>query len=515
MKVLFTRSGHSKSALLRALLLSLTALSLAVSFWWVATTGFVSTDSLIYLKIGRLFFTANHALINAEFPPLFPLIISSIMSLGVSASLAAKILNAALFIGSTTLLYKTLALGSEIKRSHTVAIAALVMTAYVVVGIHTSLMTESLFLFLMFCNFYCLVRYKQQNTLVFVGLAAFFASLAALDRYAGVAIIASTVISAWLFTPKLDMQRMRNIALICAASSLLFALWLARNYWITSSLTGREFGELERESLGLLYYVDTICKLYFPSAIPMAVRQVGLSLILLFTLFTTVVVASRARRSHFHSVLQWSLITFALQSLLIFVTWFADKTLPLSPRILAPAYSLLLLMHFTAVAYWASLLPHSHLRRAVVTAYLIGYIALNSARVIVHSQEPHHNYDSPEWSESATILHWKSGEYESTYLISNGEDIMQYHLGREVEKMPFMFDPRTRKPRADFPQKMQAVICNLQRQQGYIVYLNNKAERTHLPTLPQLLGEYPLTIAIQFIDGVALKVDPARLTICE
>ncbi len=485
--------------------------STAVSVGWVITTGTVTTDSLIYLKIGSLFFSENHSQINSDFPPLFPLVLELIMTFGIQPTLAAKLLNLLLLSSSATLLYKILTLNPEISRVHSSLIAFLTMTTYIIVRSHTIMLTESLFIFLVFCNFYWLLRYAKKNTITFLSLAAFFASLAALNRYAGVAVIISTVITAWLLTPKLSFARMQKIVLTCAAASTLFAPWLARNYWLKSSPTGRQTSYLERESLGLLHYADTITLLYFPSAVPLTARLLCFGLLLLLLLLTTIVVAKHSRDSAYYPILLISFISASIQLLLILVIWFIDSSLPIVPRILTPTYSLIVLMHLVALSYWVSRFDQI---KIFVAIYIIMYSLLNTSRIIILSQQPRYNYNNPRWVNSETIQYWNNEKYKSTYLVSNAHRILEYHLHRKVDRLPFIFSFRTKKPLKDFPQKMQELLCRLNRKKGFLVYLNAKDERTHLPSLTRLLETYPLRLSHQFNDGAALEIDEPHLLNC-
>ncbi len=512
MKALSTRSSYKSGTLfVQVMCLSVLLFSITVSVWWVIKTGAVTTDSLIYLKIGSLFFSENHSQISPQFPPLFPLVLEFVMALGFQPTLAAKLLNLLLLGSSATLLYKMLTLNPEISRVHSFLIAFLIMTTYVIVRTHTKMLSESLFIFLIFCNFYWLMRYAKKNTTTFLGLAAFFASLAALSRYAGVAVIVSTVVTAWLLTPKLSFARMQKIVLICAAASILFALWLARNYWLKSSLTGRQTSYLGRESLGLLHYADIFTQLFFPSAVPLTARLLCFGLLLLILLLTIIVVAKNSRDTAYYPILLISVISASMQLTLVQVTWFIDSSLPIVPRILTPAYSLIVLMQFVALSYWVSRYDQI---KMFVAIYIFVYILLNNSRITILSQLPRYNYNNPRWVNSETIQYWNNEKHKSTYIVSNAHNILGYHLHRKVDRLPFVFSFRTKKPLTDFSQEMKKMLCRLDRSKGYLVYLNAKSRRTHLPSLSLLLEAYPLRVSHQFSDGAALEIDETHLLSC-
>jgi hypothetical protein len=169
--------------------------------------------------------------------PLFPTALGAIGLSGLEPVEAARVLNAGLF-GMVVVLTSCLLAWGSAPRSVVVIAAVITMVSPVLWLVSTRVWSEPLFVVLQLATLLALLEYMERpSKRRFVALTALTAS-ALLTRYAAVTVLASNVLALLLAQWSQRNKRLGVALGHGAASSVPLALWLARNYLLTRTLTG-------------------------------------------------------------------------------------------------------------------------------------------------------------------------------------------------------------------------------------------------------------------------------------
>jgi len=239
----------------------LALLPIGLSIYATRTTGLgISPDSANYLcaaktinlGLGFVSFTGKPM---TSWPPLFPSILAFFQWLGVSPLDAARVLNALVWSSTAVLAGVWVA---SVARS--LPLAVLVNLAIALspnlLSYSTMLWSESLFILLIMSALFMLVRFLTVPSSVNLVLASVLAGAATQQRYAGgIAVVVGVFCILFLRRDRGFFPRVASAFVYGFIASVPTILWLARNYYVSGTLTGERFppafglGEILRESL--------------------------------------------------------------------------------------------------------------------------------------------------------------------------------------------------------------------------------------------------------------------------
>lgn len=474
---------------------------------------YVGPDSLTYMRSAEVFFTANHSQASVQFPPLYSILISALTALDLSEIQAATFLNFLCFSSSIWVCSYLFMCTNVIGRNKAVLLSILLMSSYVIFISHQQMMTESLFILLVFINIAVLERYTRKPTYRLIVLASLVAALSALSRYAGIAVILSTILILLIYGPERTIKSWFKIALLWGLSSILFGLWLLRNNILYSTFTGREVVTHDRQFEGLLYYLDVFNQLYFPRMVPQDLRLWLFVAFIVLTVSMLLLVLSKGQRrdGSIEPIQKITLIitlVFLFQAGLMVVALYVDPFLPVQRRLLTPLYALLLLLNFVLLAYF-SRKPN---REVWLFVYAGLYLLLNASRLIgqeIKDDEYRYGYASKVYTESPLIVYMQSVEPDAV-ISSNGDDVMSWHLRRSIQALPKKIHPRTNRTNLAFNDELKSLYCQIRVSRGYLVFFNNIGWRDYLPSLDEIRQQYEFEVLETLPDGVVLipkKID--------
>ena len=171
-----------------------------------------------------------------QWPPLYPLLLAGAGILGIGHLEASGAINAlahGLIIAITgywlysRLKYKLCAIFTTI----------LLVFSLPLIQVSKHLWTETLFI-LFFILFYIFFeKFIKAQRYAYLAISGIFAALACVDRYAGVTIVLTGAIFLF-FQKKSFFLKVRDILIFGVISCLPFAVWVARNYMVSSTLLG-------------------------------------------------------------------------------------------------------------------------------------------------------------------------------------------------------------------------------------------------------------------------------------
>ena len=208
------------------------------------------SDSTAYLAVARNIAAGRGIVLqetNAGYalytwhPPLYSLLLSLPIGLGVNALQAVRWLNAILF-GLTIFLAGWTT--QRFTRSFWLATGAagLILASFDPLNAYSGVMSEGLFVFLAFLSLALLTltisgSNKQNRLLIAAGVVA---GMAILTRYTGLAVLAAGALATFLLIPGRVWQRLKQTLRFLVPGVLLASLWLVPVFFATRTLGSRQ-----------------------------------------------------------------------------------------------------------------------------------------------------------------------------------------------------------------------------------------------------------------------------------
>jgi hypothetical protein len=171
-----------------------------------------------------------------QWPPLYPMLLAGAGLLGIGHLEASGAINAiahGLIVAITGYwLY------SRVKYKLCAIFATILLVfSLPLIQVSKHLWTETLFI-LFFILFYIFFeKFIKAQRYAYLAIGGIFAAFACIDRYAGVTIVLSGAIFL-LFQKKSFLIKVKDIFIFGVISCLPFAIWVARNYMVSSTLLG-------------------------------------------------------------------------------------------------------------------------------------------------------------------------------------------------------------------------------------------------------------------------------------
>jgi len=174
------------------------------------------------------------------FPPFFSLVLAVVGIVSSDLFAVSRWMNAILF-GLNIFLVGFLIYRNTHSPWPSLIGASLVMVTRYQVVIHSSVMSEGLFILLMLITLYGLSWYLDTYRYSILITTAIFVAFATLTRYVGFALLATGAAGLLLLSSTSWKRRASDIALFCALSFLPVLLWLRRNSSVGGSMTNRQW----------------------------------------------------------------------------------------------------------------------------------------------------------------------------------------------------------------------------------------------------------------------------------
>jgi len=172
------------------------------------------------------------------FPPLYPTLLAAADVAGVSVLRWAAWINAAAF---AALIVLVAAMVYDLSRSAlaTVLGATLTLTFVPLLDLYAHVWSEPTYLVWQVLALWMLARYNARGARTDLVIAGVAASLGALTRYAGLALLPAGLIVLLAARRRPLRVRLVDCAAYAAITAIPLGLWLARNVLVASSATGR------------------------------------------------------------------------------------------------------------------------------------------------------------------------------------------------------------------------------------------------------------------------------------
>jgi len=232
-------------SLLHLAILILGVIGVALFTWGTANFGIgISTDSVAYLSAAEGLLAGEGYLTYLDepmvrWPPLFPTLIAGFGLFGIAPVIAAEIINSLAFgmivLTSGLLFHRCL-------RSPVLVVLGTtsVLFSWPILSVSMFALTEPLFVLLIILYLLVVCEYLKSGAFPILVAAAVLVMLAWLQRLAGLAIMAAGLASIAIFVRHGTLLgRGRNLIIFSAISATPIALWLTRNFLLSSPLGGK------------------------------------------------------------------------------------------------------------------------------------------------------------------------------------------------------------------------------------------------------------------------------------
>ena len=201
----------------------------------------LSPDSVRFVSLARNLVTGNDHFVGSNlsplWPPLFMVVLAAPGVFGVDPLVTAGVLNPV--IPGLICLVAGLWFHRTTRAPHaSVAVAAVIAFAIPLAQVASFVWTDPLFILLTVLSLFYVVRSIEEDSPRRLYLAAALAALACLTRYAGVALVASTLLALLVAGRRTLPQTIRRMAAYAAIAAVPLGLWLLRNWLLTATLTG-------------------------------------------------------------------------------------------------------------------------------------------------------------------------------------------------------------------------------------------------------------------------------------
>lgn len=479
-------------------------------------------DSVTYIDVARsllagrgLYHTNNGTdwVPLTQYPPLFPAVLALVGALGVPLVDAARYVNALLF-GGTVLLA-----GLSVLQYSRGAVWLAVLGAYFILSsidlihVHSSALSEPLFIFLGLASLVCMSGYLERGRGWMLVASAVAGSLSFAARYPGVSFVIAAAGGLIFFHRESPSRRLRDLAVLLAVGCGPMSVWMVRNLSLTGvaagSAAGVEIAARPWVSGVLKSGLQTVTAWVLPTVVPFPVRLVvfvvGVVLLALTVLLLLRKRASGGLRtggatSPVLSSLPYLLLIFdAVYLGLVMVSVATAGQGTLDRRFLAVVFVTVVVVMACFAHRFASGVLGAPLARCVFSAVLVllGAVYLASASTwVLRSHLNGLGYSGRMWKRSE-IMAQVALLPPNVDIYSNGADAIYLLTGRPAHWIPVGgasgVDAR-REQIADMKQR-------LAEGKAVVVFLYLITWRSHFPSAEDLAALLPLRLLVDGADG--------------
>jgi hypothetical protein len=460
----------------------------------------LTSDSIVYINAARNLLAGRGlsrlsgiggAVPMTHFPPLYSLVLAGLQILGMEAPAAARLVNSLAF-GATVALAGGIVASKTASTVYPLVASALVLTSPVLLDINAWAMTEPLFLVLGLAALLSLAKYARERKAPWLWAAAGAAGLAAVTRYAGVALLATGCSTILLLRGRSLRRNARDVSIFLAAAIAPFVAWGLRSVLLTGSATNRALSWHPPDWLQLKRVFGVVWEWMFPGQFtyPALYAMAGVALV------AVIAAILACRRKGTRSALRrfaaapWEspqrIVTQHVvwySGMLVLTLFAVDATTPIDQRILSPVYVSIIILAVLSLASWDGWARVGWARLAVpalVGAIIISYGA-RSAFVLRALQAGQRGFTNPGWVSMGTLDAIR--DLPSDILIyTNNLEALEFFYGRGGTIIPFSVDAVTRLPVAPYESWLGQMRERLRAGAAVLILFGRRADDVELPS---------------------------------
>jgi hypothetical protein len=349
--------------------------------------------------------------------------------------------------------------------------------------VHSWAWSEPLFIALCLAALLLTGRYVAEGRRRSLMGAAVLATLTALTRYAGLALVATVAVAPMLGETRPLARRLRDASIALVVGGSLPAAWLVRNALVTGRAAAKPLGLHPPPVADLASAADVLTMWFLPARFPVAVRAILLAVVILGILVAVRSSPDRSRPRVPHpahrspgavaAVLAvW--VCLYLAFLLANLT-FVDAATPMDARILSPLLVPVLVLLASAVRSGVAVLRRrpstaGTASGTVVAVAAVMFLALSLARGVGYGLARSHPRGllQQSWTTSP-LIDAVAALPRGTPLWSNDVHAVYFLAGRTVRPLPVPFDPHLDRPNADYRDRVGRLVREVSRRNGAVI----------------------------------------------
>jgi hypothetical protein len=452
-----------------------------------------------------------------HFPPLYPLALALVASiLDISAIQAARWLGVLFYALNVGLI------GVVVHQSTRSWLAAVVASFFGLISpnlleVHLDAMSEPLFFSCLLVAFWMLGKYFQSESRPWAMSAGVLAGAASLVRYIGGTVLITGGLAILLWDMLGMRERLKAALLFGSSGGVLVAAWVGRNALLSGSVTNRSIGFHPVTSEMLRRGAVAISTWFLPIS---ASTWIRLGATLFFGLALLLLVGEsyirwRQRRPRSLTTRDKLSALPALYALIYIVglglsMTFVDASTPLTNRILAPLYLMLLLLIPSLVVFLLEAVRRRALLLSLVAvlgcALAVSYVP-QSAEAWAEARREGRRLTSLTWvrSEAMEMLR-KMGREAVIY--TNEPQPVQLHTGIAAFRAPEQWDSIRDQVPESYEEWLSSMRRDLQRENSALVIFHPAELRRETAPLDVLTQGLELAATTQDAD---IYVHPSNL----
>ena len=446
------------------------------------------------------------------FGPLYPSVLAGLGLMGVDPLVGARWLNAGLF-GINVMLVGAILYWYSKEVWLALLGSLLVLFSRVLFEVHSSVLSEPLFLPFLLVGVLLLTQYLEHERRRLLVSSAVVLSLAYLTRYAGLLFVGAGVLVLILLRRTSLRRRFADIALWSISAGIPIGLWMLRNQLLTGSSTSRTFSPVLPTVNLLSSLVDFVTFWFWPERVPLIIRIVTVLLFgsLLAGRWLWYIRREQSSESAndddppriflFPAVLSVMIVVYVV-GLLSIRSLFTPR-IDIISRTLAPAYVLTLML---ILMFAHGLLRREGEKVLIKSAIIVCCFGLVLSYIIrgtigaLELQRDAQGYASQAWSRSPLMNALKLLPSE-TPIYTNEIEALYLLADRYAYRLPYGCLPDdilvSKYAEADCQSEkyltwVESMRHKLEHEQAVIVLFNTYAEQVYAPLVPELIDGFPI-----------------------
>jgi hypothetical protein len=457
--------------------------------------------------------SANSEIIPiTKHPPLFSVVLAFLGLLNITPVVGARLINSFLF-GANILL-----VGFIVNRETSGSIwlsmlaSSLILTSNTMLSMHSSALTEPMFIFLSIIGLYLLCLYIDNYKTLFLIFAAFFVTMSLLTRYAGVALIISGIIGILLLGKGNWHKNILDSLILFIISILPISIWVIRNKYFYSDSVGRQFVYHPAGQEHIKASISIFSRYLFTfdnkSIYISQILLVALCVILLIATFHMIkdsykdnaVNNLRTLFPTIPSIYFIYIITYLL--FILFSKSFYDAYIPFDNRILSPLFIPFIVVLLYIIYRILSYYNYKVFLRCILYAscILLGALYIEEGTIwALNAQKDGMGYSSIFWKNSDTLNYIKIAPSERIY--SNACDAIYILTGKICYRLPPKYDRTSLEINKRYLGEIALIKTQLENKSAVLCWLDNLSWRKYLPSEEELIKELHLKVIQKFNDG--------------
>jgi hypothetical protein len=462
----------------------------------------MTLDSAMYISAAQKLLSGNGYLIYSGsplimFPPLFSTILAIIGLAGVNLLSGARFLNAVLF-GLIIFISGQLFRTSLCSKKLIILGVASILLSVPLLGVSTMVCSEPLFILLVILFIICLLKFLSEKRWHILVLLSIIAALSCIQRYIGVTLVFTGVVSIIFLLPKTSFSRKLRYGIVfCAVSITPLFIWIVRNYILAGTFFGSRLSSDYSLSHNIYRTLDVVTTWFLPQETPFYMRMIGACLMALLIIGATLYFRSKRNGYTGIFILIYSFFLISTATKVAFNM--------IDDRLLSPIYVFivfLILIGAEDISNSLNRLSKKRLATNIIITLCAIWLAYPSFRVFrqisLRMVYGAGGYNTVTWQESPLIERLKVQPLAGA-IYSNAPDAVYLFTGKKAKMIPSS-TRRNGLPKNDEEGLWRFKESLKLNNRSYLIWFFN-TKRAYLCDIDDLRSIFTLERIASFSDG--------------